>query len=140
MPQELKVIADFYDLMLWLICHTEKFPRHHRYSLGVAIEDRLQAILSLLLRAKYSKDKAVYLNDANIELEVLRFQMRLAKDLINAAQTSPWFKTLREAVEQLLAWEKEGYTLFTLSSDEAGDLDEEGAAQENPIRPVDFGG
>jgi len=81
MPQELKVIADFYDLMLWLIRHTEKFPRHHRYSLGIAIENRLQAILSLLLRAKYSKDKAVYLNDANIELEVLRFQMRLAKDL-----------------------------------------------------------
>ena len=32
--QELKVIADFYDFMLWLIRHTEKFPRHHRYSLS----------------------------------------------------------------------------------------------------------
>ena len=27
MTQELKVIADFYDFMLWLIQHTEKFPR-----------------------------------------------------------------------------------------------------------------
>ena len=36
MAKELKVIADFYDFMLWLIHHTEKFPRHHRYSLGVA--------------------------------------------------------------------------------------------------------
>jgi len=36
MAQELKVIADFYDFMLWLIRHTEKFPRHHRYSLGLA--------------------------------------------------------------------------------------------------------
>ena len=33
--QELKVIADFYDFMLWMIQHTEKFPRHHRYSLRV---------------------------------------------------------------------------------------------------------
>jgi hypothetical protein len=81
MSSELKVISDFYDLMLWLIHHTEKFPRHHRYSLGLAIENRLQKILSLLLRAKYSHNKTAILDDTNIELEVLRFQMRLAKDL-----------------------------------------------------------
>ncbi len=81
MAQELKVIQDFYDFTLWLIGHTEKFPRHHRYSLGVAMESRLQRILELLLRAKFSRQKAVYLNDANIELEVLRFQVRLSKDL-----------------------------------------------------------
>jgi hypothetical protein len=81
MAKELKVIADFYDFMLWTIRHTEKFPRHHRYSLGISIENRLQTILSILLRAKYSKDKAAWLDEANIELEVLRFQLRLAKDL-----------------------------------------------------------
>ena len=79
--QELKVIQDFYDFMLWLIGHTGKFPRHHRYSLGISMENRLQRILELLLRAKYSRQKAGYLNDANIELEVLRFQIRLSKDL-----------------------------------------------------------
>ena len=78
---ELKVISDFYDFMLWLIQHTEKFPRHHRYSLGIAIENRLQAILSLLLRAKYSREKTTMLAEANIELELMRFQIRLAKDL-----------------------------------------------------------
>ena len=36
--QELKVIADFYDFMLWMVQRTEKFPRHHHYSLGIAIE------------------------------------------------------------------------------------------------------
>ena len=81
MPVELKVIQEFYDFMLWLVRHTEKFPRHHRYSLGVAIENRLQRILELLLRAKYSRDKAGLLSDANMELEVLRFQVRLATDL-----------------------------------------------------------
>jgi len=81
MIQELKVIADFYDFMLWLIRHTEKFPRHHRYSLGIAIENRLQTILKLLLQAKFRRDKSSILDDANIELEILRFQIRLAKDL-----------------------------------------------------------
>ena len=81
MAQELKIIQDFYDFMLWLIGHTEKFPRHHRYSLGLTIENRLQHILELLLRAKFSRQKAAYLSDANMELEVLRFQVRLSKDL-----------------------------------------------------------
>ena len=81
MAQELKVIQDFYDFMLWLIGYTEKFPRHHRYSLGVAMEGRLHRILELLLRAKFSRQKASFLNDANMELEVLRFQVRLAKDV-----------------------------------------------------------
>ena len=81
MAQELKVIADFYDFMLWLIRHTEKFPRHHRYSLGTAMEQRLQTILGLLIRAKYSRAKVDLLSEANMELETLRFQMRLARDL-----------------------------------------------------------
>ena len=54
MAQELKVIADFYDFMLWLIQHTEKFPRHHRYSLGQQIEQKLYAVFDGLLRAKYA--------------------------------------------------------------------------------------
>ena len=58
--------------MVWAIRHTEKFPRHHRYSLGIAIENRLQKILELLLRAKYSHDKKGFLGGANIELEILR--------------------------------------------------------------------
>lgn len=81
MGQELKVIADFYDFMLWTTRHTEKFPRHHRYSLGLAIENRLQKVLGLLLRAKYSREKSAILGEVNIELETLRFQLRMAKDL-----------------------------------------------------------
>ncbi|MEW6746343.1 MAG: hypothetical protein AB1486_26680 [Planctomycetota bacterium] len=41
MSAELKVLSNFYDFMLWLIRRTEKFPRHHRYSLGFSMENRL---------------------------------------------------------------------------------------------------
>ena len=78
---ELMVISDFYNFMFYLIQRTEKFPRHHRYSLGLAIENRLQTILKKLLEAKFSKEKCDVLSDVNLELETLRFQLRLAKDL-----------------------------------------------------------
>jgi len=81
--RELKVILDFYDLMLYVTQRCEKFPRHHRYSLGLAIENRLQSILGLLIRAKYASrgSKRSVLMIVNTDLEVLRFQVRLAKDL-----------------------------------------------------------
>lgn len=79
MKTELKIIADLYDFMIWLIRHTKKFSRHRRCNLGVAMENRLQAILSLLLRARYSKAKAEPLTQANLELEMLRFNLRLAE-------------------------------------------------------------
>jgi hypothetical protein len=107
--QELKIISDFYDFMLWMLQRTEKFPRHHRYSLGLSIENRLQAILSMLLRAKYSREKQAWLAEANIELEVLRFQLRLAKDLKVLAVRSHGFaaRSLDSIGAQLGGWLKQ---------------------------------
>jgi hypothetical protein len=78
---ELKVIVDFYDFMRYLVERIEKFPRHHRYSLGIAMENRLQEMLGLLIRAKYASEKVATLDEVNVQLDVLRFQLRLAKDL-----------------------------------------------------------
>ncbi len=81
MSAELKVISNFYDFAIYLGQRIEKFPRHHRYSLGSAMEQGLRDILALLLRAKYRRDNAAFLEEVNIQLEILRFQIRMAKDL-----------------------------------------------------------
>ena len=46
MQGELKVIAAFYDFMLWLVRRTETLPRRHRYSLGTSMETRLQTVIA----------------------------------------------------------------------------------------------
>jgi hypothetical protein len=64
---------------------------HHRHSLGLDMEHRLQAVLALFVRAKYTgkpDEKADLLTGVNVELAVLRFQLRLAKDLAALAQNS----------------------------------------------------
>jgi hypothetical protein len=84
MAAELQVINDFYDLTHYLVGRIARFPRHHRHGLGTDMERRLQVILALLVRAKYlgqAEGKTRLLADANIEVEVLRFQLRLARDL-----------------------------------------------------------
>jgi len=79
--QELIVITKTYDLILWTCNHTGRFPRNHRFVLGERIERNLYNLLETLIRAKYTKNRQRLLEDANLMLEILRFQMRLAKDL-----------------------------------------------------------
>jgi len=78
---ELIVITKAYDLILWSCNHTGKFPRNHRFVLGERIERNLYDLLEILIRAKYNKQRQELLEHANLVLEMLRFQMRLAKDL-----------------------------------------------------------
>lgn len=114
MARELQVIDDCYELSCYLSRRVEKFPRHQRHTLGAGIEQQLQAILAQLIRAKFASGaeaKRGLLTEVNVELEVLRFQLRLAKDLTALPLTSHghsaklveqvgtqvggWLKTLR---------------------------------------------
>jgi hypothetical protein len=79
--EELHVITKTYDLILWSCNHTGKFPRNHRFVLGERIERNLYDLLELLIQAKYNRGRVDLLRRANLTLEVLRFQVRLAKDL-----------------------------------------------------------
>src|SRR3954464_9042934 len=78
---ELTVITKTYDLILWSCNHTSKFPRNHRFVLGERIERNLYNLLETLIQARYTKSRQRLLEQANLTLEILRFQMRLAKDL-----------------------------------------------------------
>jgi hypothetical protein len=79
--QELIVITKTYDLILWSCNHTSQFPRNHRFVLGERIERNLYNLLETLIQAKYTRNRQRLLEQANLTLETLRFQMRLAKDL-----------------------------------------------------------
>jgi hypothetical protein len=78
---ELPIIRAHYDLVLWLMPKMGKFPREHRVTLGQRIEHLLYEILEKLIRAKFSRQRRELLEAVNVDLEVLRFQVRLAKDL-----------------------------------------------------------
>jgi len=80
-PEELVVITKTYDFIVWSCRHTSKFPRNHRFVLGERIERNLYDLLALLIRAKYTRERRPLLEQANLVLEILRFQVRLAKDL-----------------------------------------------------------
>ena len=79
--EEMIVITRTYDLILWSCHHTGRFPRNHRFVLGERIERNLYDLLETLIRARYTRNRQTLLEQANLVLEILRFQVPLAKDL-----------------------------------------------------------
>jgi hypothetical protein len=87
--EELIVITKTYDLILWSCKHKSKFPRNHRFVLGERIERNLYSLLETLIQAKYAKNRQRLLEGAHLSLEVLRFQVRLAKDQLRRRRRQP---------------------------------------------------
>ncbi len=108
--RELTLITKTYDLVLWACHHTSQFPRKHRFVLGERIERRLYDLLETLLQAKYTRERQKLLQQANLNLEILRFQMRLAHDLQCLRGTSYAFasKALHEIGSMIGGWLRAG--------------------------------
>jgi hypothetical protein len=73
--EELTVLTKSYDLILWSCHHTGRFPRNHRFVLGERIERNLYDLLETLIRANYTRQRQELLEQANLLLEILRFQL-----------------------------------------------------------------
>ncbi len=108
MAGELQIVSRVYDLILWTLNHTSKFPRDHRFSLGTRVEESLYGLLDDVLEAKFTHEKSEILRRAALRLEKIRFQFRLAKDLhILALSSHHHACTLLDDIgRQVGAWRK----------------------------------
>ena len=77
---ELLVITKMYDLVRELTMRVRKFPRDFKYVLGDRILGAAYDVLDLLIEAKYERQRRGLLVRANVRLEQVRFQVRLAFD------------------------------------------------------------
>lgn len=70
-----------YRFLLWLIPALEQFPRSQKFLLGDRLQTQALAVLDSLIAATYTKDRAAHLRQANLDIERMRFGIRLARDL-----------------------------------------------------------
>jgi len=81
MGNEIPAVTKLYDIILWLVPQVEKFPRDYKFTLGDRIINNLLDSLETLLEAAYSREKQPLLKRLNLQLEKLRYLIRLSKDL-----------------------------------------------------------
>lgn len=107
--KELPIIQKTYDLILWYIPYINKFPRNYKFVLGDRIQTTLYGILEGLIRARFASSKIELLVKINAELDVLRYQTRLCKDLalIDVRRYEYVTKLINEIGENLGGWIKQ---------------------------------
>lgn len=80
------IFAKTYDLLLWLLGRTARFPKHERFRMAKRLEEGAFAFYDLLLEAgrlptEQTREKKRLLAQADLELDRLRFTVRLCQDL-----------------------------------------------------------
>lgn len=81
MERTTPVVEKHYKLILWMLPKMAKFPKDQRFLLADRIERLLLDILEMLIESVYSRHKREILIRVNLKLDVLRFMMRIAKDM-----------------------------------------------------------
>lgn len=81
MKSEIPAVTKLYDVILWLIPQVEKFPRDYKFTAGDRVINNLLDSLETIIEAAYTKDKTHLLRKFNMQLEKLRYLIRLSKDM-----------------------------------------------------------
>lgn len=106
---ELPVITKTYDLLQWAIGRVEKFPRSHRFTLGMRLQSKLHDMLDLLIESRFAQDKSSLLHQCSIQLEQIRMSFRLACELRILAVNSHEYacRHLLEIGRQIGGWRRQ---------------------------------
>ncbi len=78
---DLVIIQKAYDCYLYLHNTLKSFPKSEKYVLSNDIKKTFFDMLAIFLTANKSQNKKKYLYDADVQLDILRFRIRAAKDL-----------------------------------------------------------
>ncbi len=80
MQTELVIFKKAYDFSQWLLQHTRKFPKSHRFSVAVRLENAMLEFLRQISVANRRKQKLPTLHAADEELMTLKIYLRLSHD------------------------------------------------------------
>ena len=75
-----QAVPKLYDVIMWLMGRVEKFPRSQKFTLGDRIVNISLDTLDVLIEATYTRKRLPLLQKANVQLEKLRFLIRLCHD------------------------------------------------------------
>lgn len=106
---EVKILPALYDFIVWFSPKLSNYPKKYKYTLGDRILSLQLEILESIIDAKYSSSKkSHFLRKANLQLEKLRFLIRLSKDLlcISITQYEYAAKSINEIGKMVGGWEK----------------------------------
>ena len=79
--EELKILQKTYDMLQYLYQSLQQYPKAEKYVLAADTKAAAYELLRLLITANKRYHKKTTMQDADIQLDILRHLIRLGKDL-----------------------------------------------------------
>ncbi len=79
--EESPIFTKTYDLLLWLIPATQKFPKDQRFVLAKRIQDKAFEFQEEIIAAGLGVEKTRHLQEADVRLRQLQVYIRMSVDL-----------------------------------------------------------
>jgi len=105
---EMLIFKKTYDFCKWLLNHTNKFPKSHRFSVAVRLENGVLEMLRLMTLANHRQKRLPLLHAIDEELKVMQVNLRVSHELkfINIQSYEFAIKSLEEIGKMLGGWIK----------------------------------
>ena len=79
--EKLKIFKRLFSFSKWLLNHTQKFPKSHRFSVAVKLENTILEMIELIASANMRKYKIDFLEQADEKLLYLKILSRLSYEM-----------------------------------------------------------
>ncbi len=102
------IFSKTYTLMLWMLQHTEKFPKSERFRLAKQLNECLFNFQNRLFTLVYAGDKQTTFAQADIELAKLRVYARLSREMaLTSMKQYEYISSMTTEIGRLLGgWKK----------------------------------
>lgn len=108
MSEEMVIFTRMYDLLLWLLPRTEKFPKAHRFVVTRRLQDAVLDFQEAIFcaNAHSGRTRLTHLRKADAHLNKLRLYLRLVHDWswLTAGQYQHVSKMVAEVGRLLGGW------------------------------------
>ncbi len=106
---DLPVFVKWMDYLKWLLVTTEKFPKKSRFTFSDRLNNLALDMVDDLVDARYTKNKVITLQRANLRVERIRILMRICYELRYVSHDSYKHsaRSLNEVGKMLGGWVKQ---------------------------------
>ncbi len=104
------VFTRVYDLAMWVLDRSEKFPKSTRFTFGQRIDNLVLDVLEAVVAARYTRKRGPIVREANLKLTRLRILLRMASNRRYLSRRQYFFalEKIDEAGQMLGGWIKGG--------------------------------
>ena len=107
--EKLQIFKRLFDFSKWLLNHTNKFPKSHRFTVAVKMENAVLEMIELITKANLQQNKMKFLILADEKLMFLKIMARLSFEMQFLSSSSYEYagRELLEIGKMLGGWMKQ---------------------------------